>query len=165
MKAQRPIPVRLQGAVPWLPFLILSAFPVEIAGQEQARLLPAIVDPGVIFGQNTAFYSPDDFHDSSLSELLERCQITGGKTPCAFFGASASLAPAEALTINTILGHVGSLDRLQQEHRRLLSDAAIQDKRREAHQLAVQLTDNIATKTSSPLFDTYCRQTRGRLPP
>jgi hypothetical protein len=126
---------------------------------DQAQLLPALVDPTVVFGQNTAFYAADTFERHALNELMQQRQITCGRTPCAFFGARVPLVPAEAVTLNTILGHASSLKRLQQEHQHLLSEAYVCDKRSEANELVIRLTDNIATETSSPLFDGYCRQT------
>jgi hypothetical protein len=125
----------------------------------RAQLLPALVDPTVVFGQNTALNAPDRFDNYALAKLLEQRQSTNGKTPCGFFGASVTLASTETITINTLFGHVNSIENLQQQHKRLLSSGYIRRKRREARELTRELTDAIATKTSSPLFDAYCRQT------
>jgi hypothetical protein len=129
------------------------------APDDQAQLLPALVDPTVVFGQNTTLNTPDRFNELSLDALLAQRQITCSKTPCGFFGAAATLAPAHTFTIYTLVGHVSSLENLQEQHGRFLSPAYVQQKRREANALAQELTDIVATRTAAPLFDTYCRQT------
>jgi hypothetical protein len=126
---------------------------------ENARLLPAIVDPELVFGQNTPLSNPDGFQESPVEELLQRRQITSGRTPCGFFGTTIRLAPAEATTICSIFGHASSVGQLNETLARLLDASAIQDKRREAQALAEELTDVVATKTQAAVFDAYCRQT------
>jgi hypothetical protein len=125
----------------------------------EAQLLPALVDSRAIFGQNTALNAPDRFEQLPLAELWAQRQITCGQTPCGFFGAAATLAPAQTFTIYTLVGHVSSLQNLQAQHGRFLSPAYVQQKRREANALAQELTDVVATQTAAPLFDAYCRQT------
>ncbi len=130
-----------------------------LAFDQQAKLLPAFVDPTIIFGQNTALSRPDQFMTHSLAELQAKRQITTGKTPCGFFGLTATLAPGESVSLQAIIGHVSDLKRLQREQSRLTQVAYLPKKRQEAQQLAQQLTDVISTQTSSALFDGYCRQT------
>jgi hypothetical protein len=71
---------------------------------QQTDQLPALVDPAVVFGYNTSLSAPDRFNQTSLANLLQACQITTGKTPCAFFGAAATIAPGETL-LNSAFGH------------------------------------------------------------
>ena len=125
----------------------------------QAELLPVVVDPAVVFGQNTALTAPDAFNAVPLTDLLKQRQITVGKTPCALFGLTSTLAPGESIILYGIFGHVSSLPALQAARERLLSPAYIHDKQREANDLVRDLTDLIATETSSSVFDAYCRQT------
>jgi len=125
----------------------------------RARLLPALVDPRAIFGQNTALNVPDRFQQLSLDALLGQRQITCGQTPCGFFGAAATLAPSQALTLYTIVGHASSIEHVQDQQARLQGKTYVREKRREARELARELTDIVATTTSAPLFDAYCRQT------
>jgi hypothetical protein len=132
------------------------AFTAE-AGQSQ--LLPAFVDPVVIFGQNTTLSAPDHFAERSLTELQRRRQITVGRTPCGLFGTRAALEPAESLTVYGIIGHVGNLGQLQRERNRIASADYLHEKRDEAQLLARELTDAVDTRTGSFTFDAYCRQT------
>ena len=123
------------------------------------QLLPVVVDPQVAFGHNTSLHTPDGFAGRSLEHLLTLPQITQGKTPCALFAMSAPLAPGEARTLISITGHVGDASILAAHQSRITNLAYIQSQRATARQLAVRLTDPIATHTASPQFDAYCRQT------
>jgi len=116
------------------------------------------VDPVVVFGQNTALSQPDAFVEGSLADLSQRRQITTGRTPCGFFGTRAMLEPGEATTLYSIFGHSSSLERIRRETARLAQPAYILRKREEASRLAGQLTEAVATHTSSPSFDGYTRQ-------
>jgi hypothetical protein len=122
------------------------------------RLHP-FVDPVVVFGQNTALSVPDGFAARPLADLSRQRQITTGRTPCGFAGASAFLEPGEATTWYAIIGHLGDIGLLQREQERLAQPAYVDAKRKEAAQLVEQLTDVVATRTSSPRFDAYTRQT------
>jgi hypothetical protein len=121
--------------------------------------LPALIDPNVVFGQNTSLSTPDRFNAASLAELLAERQITTGKTPCAFFSATASLAPHQAITLYGVYGHVSHVDKLAAIRSRLKNVACFAAMRVQANALTLQLTDVIDTQTSEPLFDAYCRQT------
>jgi hypothetical protein len=125
----------------------------------QTLLLPAFVDPTVIFGYNTALNAPDRFVAQSLAELRTERQITVGRTPCGLFGTDAVLEPAEALTVYTIVGHVSDVGHLLRLPDRIARSAYVRQKRDEANRLVRQLTDVVDTQTSSPMFDAYCRQT------
>jgi hypothetical protein len=130
-----------------------------LAFDGSGRCLPPFVDPVVVFGQNTALSAPDAFVAQPLAELRRRRQITTGRTPCGFFGAGAVLDPGEATALYAIVGHAGSAERFSRERPRLTQPGYVQQKRHEANQLAGQLTDVVATRTSSVRFDAYTRQT------
>jgi hypothetical protein len=127
----------------------------DSSGQD---LLP-FVDPVVVFGQNTSLSAPDGFVAQSLEELSQRRQITTGRTPCGFFGASACLKPGETITLYALIGHAGHAERILREKTRLAQPAYVLQKRQEARQLVDPLTDVVATHSSSPRFDAYTRQT------
>jgi hypothetical protein len=126
---------------------------------DSGRLLPPFVDPVVVFGLNTALSTPDGFVAQSWAGLGRQRQITTGRTPCGFFGASAVLEPGEATRLYALIGHVGNVEHIHRERARLAQPAYVRQKRQEAKQLADQLTDVVATGTSLPRFDAYTRQT------
>ena len=120
--------------------------------------LVTIVDPTLIFGTNTALSYPDRFLSHSLAELRATPQATVCRTPCGFSGASATLAPGEALTLYAIIGHVSEAAVINGQRDRLAQPAYITAKRAEAQALTQNLTDPIAAQTGAPRFDAYCRQ-------
>ena len=130
-----------------------------LAFDDNGKLLPAFVDPTVIFGSDTALSAPDRFITHTLDELRAERQITVGRTPCGFFGASATLKPGQSLTLHAIIGHVRDIDHIHRQQTRLMQSAYLREKRTEAQQRVTQLTDVVATQTADPTFDAYCRQT------
>jgi hypothetical protein len=123
-----------------------------------AHLLPALVDPQVIFGHDTSLFLPEKFACHPLAQLLARPQITQGKTPCSFFGLAALLAPGATRTLVSITGHVGDIEVLRAHQDRIANAAYIQRQRTAAVQLARDLTGSMATRSASAQFDAYCRQ-------
>ena len=123
------------------------------------KSLPVVVDPSVVFGSDTSFSIPRQFQTSPVDELMSAHQVTMGKTPCAFFGMNASIAPGESVTLSSVYGQVNGYKNIQNHQARLLSSAYFDQKRGEAGELVDMLTNVVATKTTSPVFDAYTRQT------
>ncbi len=121
--------------------------------------LPPVVDPELVFGHNTALTAPVHFSERPLEQLLAERQITDGKTPCGFFGLSTSLSPSKSTIIHSVFGHLGNERHLAELVEKLRNAAFLDQKRRQANQLTMELSEAIATKTGSPVFDAYCRQT------
>ena len=134
-------------------FALASAIQGEIGYQ-----LAAIVNPEMVFGQNTSLSFPEKFQQNSLAELLRQPQLACGKTPCAFFGYSATLGSAESVTIYSVYGSASKLEVLNEVSPRLGAETYFHDKRRVANMLVNEVTKPIATKSSMPVFDAYCRQ-------
>ncbi len=131
-------------------------FALAFANADQ---LPALIDPNLVFGQNTGLSAPDRFGAATLAQLLTEPQITTGKTPCAFFGTTTTLAPDQTVTLSSVYGHVSQMDKLTAIQTRLSQAACFADMRARSNALTQHLTDVIDTHTSAPLFDAYCRQT------
>jgi hypothetical protein len=130
-----------------------------LAFDDAGQLLLPFVDPVAVFGQNTSLSMPDRFAQHPLTDLSCQAQITTGRTPCGFFGASATLEPGQTLTLYAIIGHVADIAQLHRQQARLAQPGYVQQKREQAEQLVNQLTDVVHTQTASPLFDAYTRQT------
>jgi hypothetical protein len=128
-------------------------------GAEEPRILPAIVDPRLVFGQNTALGIPVQFYQKGLKELIGQKQITSGRTPCGFAALQTELSPGESIRLNSIFGHVSRLENIQSKIESLTSSNYFEYKRREANMLVANLTDAIACRTGLAIFDAYCRQT------
>ncbi len=125
----------------------------------ETRLLPAFVDPDVVFGPDTSLSAPDGFINMPLADLQKERQITCGKTPCGFFGAAAALAPGQTLTLYAVVGHAGSLEQINRRLPQLARADYLQNRHAAAVALARELTDPIAATTADPRFDRYSRQT------
>ncbi len=124
----------------------------------RSESLPVLVDPQLIFGADTSLYRPEGFIKHSLSSLVQSRQITVGRTPSAFCGARASLAPGQSVTIQSVIGHVGDLSVLDAHQARILAPGYAEAKHQEAIDLAQSLTAAVDTHTSNSRFDAYVRQ-------
>ncbi|MFZ6027828.1 MAG: cellobiose phosphorylase [Chloroflexota bacterium] len=139
-------------------FALAFADPGPAGENGAGGALAALVDPAIVFGYDTTFALPERFIAHPLDDLLRTPQVTCGRTPCAFFARQAHLAPQQALTLYGLYGHVGGLEVLERHIPRLLRAAYIAEKSETAAQIAAELTDTVATRTSSTHFDAYCRQ-------
>ncbi|MDQ0196219.1 cellobiose phosphorylase [Paenibacillus wynnii] len=124
---------------------------------EGERIAP-IVDFEVVFGSNTSLAYPDRFAEMPLSELAKLPQYPVNKVPCGFSGVTRTLSSGGSLILNTLVGHVNDIDKINQKSNLLCTEAYITTKAQEAENLTGELTADIATHTSSPLFDAYCQQ-------
>ncbi len=135
------------------------AFVEQAALPGQNRLLPALVDPVAVFGADTSFTRPEGFLRQPLAELLAGRQVTCGRTPCGLFAHQAELLPAQSLTIYSLYGHAAGLEILNRHAGRIAQASYFKAKHAEALALVNNLTAVIDTRTASPVFDAYCRQT------
>lgn len=124
----------------------------------EGEKISPIVDFELVFGGNTSLAYPDRFAGVSLSELAELPQYPVNKVPCGFSGVAKRLAPGSSLILNTMVGHVNDIDKINKKADQLCRDEYIRAKSQEAAGLVEELTEDIATHTSSPVFDAYCRQ-------
>jgi hypothetical protein len=119
--------------------------------------LDPLVDPDVVFGQNTSLEAPEPFFDGGLDALARDEQITVGRTPCGFFGTEQTIAPGETLSLRALVGHASDHDQALEHASRLDSDFAAEQRER-ATTLARELTDAVALDTAEETFDEYARQ-------
>lgn len=124
---------------------------------EGEKLTP-FVDFEVVFGGNTSLAYPDRFAELPLSELAELPQYPVNKVPSGFSGVARTLASGASVTINTLIGHVNDIEKINRKADQICQDVYITGKAEEAAKLTEDLTDDVATQTSSAIFDAYCRQ-------
>jgi hypothetical protein len=125
---------------------------------EDGERISPFVDFEVVFGANTSLAYPDRFAGMPLSELAQLPQYPVNKVPCGFSGVERTLAPGECLLLNTFIGHVNDIEKINRKAELLCTRQYITTKAQEAAELTEELTEDIATHTSSALFDAYCRQ-------
>jgi hypothetical protein len=75
-------------------------------GPDDPQILSVIVDPVLVFGQNTAFFTADAFYQNGLKNLLAQKQITCGRTPCGFAASQVKLNPGQSMRLNSLFGNV-----------------------------------------------------------
>ncbi|MFX1536955.1 MAG: cellobiose phosphorylase, partial [Promethearchaeota archaeon] len=130
-----------------------------IQQNESSSLLKPIIDPFIVFKQNTTFNFPDGFLKHSLNEIYLQRQINTNKTPCGFFGTNIVLKPEQEIELFAIIGHATNVDWLNKNVDRIATKNFFDSKYEENKRIVSILTENINTKTSSTAFDLYCRQT------
>ena len=126
---------------------------------EGAARLPVIVDPLLVFGQNTSLSEPGTFYRSGLPGLLAQTQITCGRTPCGFSACQVELKPGHSTRINSLYGHASSLESIQSRVDTITNPGYLDKKRSEGNELVQTLTEVIDCRTGSRVFDAYSRQT------
>lgn len=125
----------------------------------QSELLKPIVDADLVFGRNTSFSYPDEFAKNTIDNILNRKQITSNKVPCGFSAFSVEIESGDSVDIYTVIGHVPDMDILDSFKEKFMSKEYLVDKYIEGTEIIEKITDDIYTKTSSKVFDEYCRQT------
>eukprot|EP01039_Chlorochromonas_danica_P007689 gene7689-8496_t len=132
-------------------------------GQSAAHpLLPFIVDPSVVFGQETSLTNADNFFaaDASAQGLARGPQGTTSRTPCAFAASPRlSLRAGESITITSVYGYAESLETYLASYLpQVVQPTYAADKRTQARDLVEDMSERVATKTSSAIFDAYIKQ-------
>ena len=122
------------------------------------RLAP-IVQPSLVFGEDTAFESPVNFRTGPLSELCAAKQVTQNLFPCCFLPWEGTLRPGETVSLYSLYGQAEDKSRVKTLADRISSMAWFAQKRREARELVDSLCAAVETKTANPVFDAYARQT------
>lgn len=124
----------------------------------EMRLLSPIVDPSIIFGENTARTFPDRFIHTHVEALISQQPVTTNKVPCGFSGYTARLMAGTAVNHCTIIGHVDDIESINERISEIATIPYIERKMEEAKAVTEELTEDMITQTSIPLFDEYCRQ-------
>ncbi len=133
-------------------------FYMGFGGKEKEELLQPIVDPVLVFGSNTAMTYPEGFLERGLAGVQSAPQIASNKVPCGFAGIAATLEAGQQLELYFLIGYVSGAEKLNAMAERLVCKEYIGEKQRRARTLVRELTEEIFTRTSSRLFDEYCRQ-------
>lgn len=129
-----------------------------ILNDAKEQIISPIVDSELIFGQDYSFCVPTPFSENSLKDILDQDQITTNKVPCGFSAIEKTVAAKAEIKLFTILGHVSDIQQINKRKQELTSRVYIENKAKEARDIVDQVTDHLATQTSIPLFDAYCKQ-------
>ncbi len=129
-----------------------------LAWDEAGNLLRPIVQPALIFGEDTSFAMPHGFLEHSLSELCRKPQITQNLFPCCFLPKEAVLGPGEALRLTCLYGQAEEKGRVASLAKKASGAHWAAEKREEEILVVEALCAKAACKTSDPVFDAYSKQ-------
>ncbi len=126
---------------------------------EKGELLPAVVDSEVVFMQNTSLTRPLGFITKDRAAYLSEKQICQNALPCGFFSGIVTLSPGETYTFYSLIGQVENKMQLTKFQSKVTGSSYFENKYQEAKALTEDICKVIETKTASPVFDAYCKQT------
>ena len=130
-----------------------------LAWDETGKRLTPIVQPSLIFGEDTAFAAAENFQRASLQELCTAKQVTQNQFPCCFLPHSRKLQPGEAVTLYSVYGQAENKSRVSALADRVEPLSWFAEKHRQAEELVESLCASVEAKTADPVFDTYTKQT------
>ena len=129
-----------------------------LAWDETGTLLKPIVQPSLIFGQDTSLGTAKAFREKPLAELQASPQVTSNLFPCCFLPREALLAPGESIRISSLYGQAESKEQVAQLCGRISPETWFDAKRQDATRLVEELCAPIRTRTGNSVFDAYCSQ-------
>lgn len=125
---------------------------------EDGELILPIVDTDLIFGYNSSLSYPNEFEQKSIEDLKNAKPVTSNKVPCGFSGLGKVLASGEKLTFYTLVGHVKDIGIINDKAAEVMANGYMNQKYSESQSLVSEITEDAMTKTDSPLFDAYVKQ-------
>jgi len=115
-----------------------------------------IVDPALIFDQDTSYSLPLGFLDKNFKASKE--QVTCGKTPCAFSHFKLSLLPGEAKTLYSVFGASFQIELIKKITKELSKDF-LDKKEKENEKIIENIKDNVFCVSASKQLDNYVKHT------
>lgn len=130
----------------------------RVAFDDTGKYLPAIVQPDLVFGWDTAMIRPAFFESNSLSELLATEQLTGNYFPCCMTAWEGDLAAGESVDIWEFYGQTEDADEIEPFCMKANHPAYFESKLEEARSLVKEITAAYKCTTAAPVFDGYVQQ-------
>ncbi|NLK27948.1 MAG: cellobiose phosphorylase [Clostridiales bacterium] len=125
--------------------------------QEQT-LLPVIYDPEVIFDYDTSLINPICFMKEPIIKLMNQEQCYYNKVPCAFTPQAFKLTAEQVHQFHTLIGFAGSPEQMNEKLEVFCEKDYFNRKEIRAEEIVDQLTKDVKTQTSMPVFDQYIEQ-------
>ncbi len=125
---------------------------------EDGQLIDPIVDISLVFGEESSLSFPEAFADHPADELKQIDPITSNKLPCGFSALNAALEPGGHKEFYTLIGHVKDIETINERAHDLADFDYMNEKHRENEAIVTDLTRDVFTRTGSPLFDAYTKQ-------
>lgn len=122
------------------------------------KLLNPLVDSQLIFEQDTAFIKPEGFIRRELTNF-QGFQKVENQLPAAMTACKVSLIGKSEFTINSLLGHVSSQEKLVEIVKQVTAEDYLEVKYKESKRIHQYYLNHIFTVSNNPEFDYYCQQT------
>ena len=130
-----------------------------LAWDGEGNLLKPLVQPSLVFGEDTSLSMPENFACHSLEELCGSGQITENLFPCCLLPVSVTLKPGEMTRIYSLYGQADNKELVRAIAAKAGTPEWFDQKRRRAAGLVEELCGKIKVRTADPVFDAYCSQT------
>ncbi len=130
-----------------------------LAMDDTGRRLRPLVNPSLVFGQDTGLEIARGLEQQSLAQLCARPQVMQNIFPCCFVPVSRTLQPGEQLCLFSLYGQAESRAMLEKVTAVVDTPVWFEAQCACARALGVELSDGIDTHTADPVLDAYCRQT------
>lgn len=125
---------------------------------EDETLLPIVVDPSAVFGEDTTLTVPLAF-ESVNATVYKQNEMKASKTPCSFAATSQKIAPGASITLVSVYGHAKTVSQVNDDIvNAVLKPGFAAKKYTEAVELVERLTSAVESSTSNALFDAFSRQ-------
>ncbi|MCD6196230.1 MAG: cellobiose phosphorylase [Staphylothermus sp.] len=122
------------------------------------ELVKPIVDPDLVFGNDTSMIQPQNFINKPLSVIAKERQITFNKLPSAFSPLELLLEPGDKVKLYSIIGYAPDMAVLEKYVKKFADEKYLKQKYIEGNTIIENIVKDISTKTSSKLFDEYAKQ-------
>ncbi len=129
-----------------------------IAKDETGALLKPIVQPTLVFGEDTSLTVPEGFIEMGIDGLCAAPQFAENCFPCCFLPKKCALEPEGEIIIYSLYGQAEEKSRAEALADKL-SPEYFEAKRKEAEDLVDEICSPASVKTADPVFDEYCRLT------
>ncbi len=117
-----------------------------------------IIDPEVVFKEQMDFILPMNFINN-IKFKNDPETTAKNKTPCGMGYFKTVLQSKKTFKYFSVIGNTPKLNKLSSFFNKVISDNYLFQKKQENKALIADLCNNILTKSSSPEFDNYCKQT------
>ena len=130
-----------------------------LAWDDENRRLSPLVQPTLVFGEDTALAVAANFRDKALEEICAAPQVMQNIFPCCFLPRKTVLEPGKAIHIYSVYGQAEDKFRAAALAEQIQPESWFESKRREAWALTEALCTPVHCETADPVFDAYSRQT------
>lgn len=125
---------------------------------DTGALLKPLVQPELVFGQDTSLAEAAHFRNTPLDALCKTRQVTSNLFPCCFLPRKTLLQPGQSLHIFSLYGQAADKEEVARLAERIQPGEWFPAKLREVRSLIDALCAPIEARTADPIFDAYSRQ-------